>query len=541
MNVEAAAGTSAPRPKERRKTVEAALAAVGLVERSAPPVGRLGEGEHHAERLRVAIGPLGPAFAAFGLYLSSRRDLLSKRECAELSRIPEAVPPAPPAAVAQLLTRELGAPPSHRFHAFDAAPFASTLLYQEHAAWLAPGAEVTVRIVRPGLREAFECDLPLLALLAPHLPFAAARLTEAIADFAATIDQQMDLLGQAESFTRLDADARATGAFHAPVCYRDYSSRTVLTLERVSGVPIGRVDDPEAWLSQLPPDVAMPDPAAIARRLMGAWLRQALEGHLVPCQIGPRDVVLSGDRLVYVGGVFEPQTADGRARFISYLNAVALDDPDTACEWVMSECESVRSVEAEDALRRRFRQAVPFRDGETSGDDSLADQLLVQWRVTSEAGWRLRSHLLSLYRGLHGVAAWTEMFAPGRDELLLALQDIRLRIGLNEAQQLMNPAAMTAALDRVMTNMVNLPQRLDEVLTLAAEGRLRLKLHMPAAGEQKRIRNHTVSLIAGLAVLASLVFLFRVFVPAPAPVLERVGAIFLLLAGLWLLKSAAEL
>jgi hypothetical protein len=89
--------------------------------------------------------------------------------------------------------------------------------------------------------------------------------------------------------------------------------------------------------------------------------------------------------------------------------------------------------------------------------------------------------------------------------------------------------------------MVTLPQKLDEVLTLAAEGRLRVKLNMPTSDEQRRVRNGTVALIAALSVVAGLAFLFRVVVPEPGAGAERVGALILLLAGFWLLKAAKDL
>jgi ubiquinone biosynthesis protein len=534
---QAAPANGAQAPAGRRRTVEERLRAAGAARRPAPPEGRLGKDEHDVEDLRDALQALGPIFASFGLYLASRVDILSRRTAAELGKISTLAPPSAPAAVAMLIRREMGAAPGDCFHMFDPEPIGSDLLFQIHTAWLPPSIPVVVRIVRPEIDDLIASDLPLLSLLERHLPIAEGRLDEAIDDFGLMLQRKLNQIGQADFYTQLALDRRAAGALDAPICYRDQSTPHVLTMERVDGVAIGYAFR-EGLASTL---VASGDRESTIRRLCAAWLRQAVEGRVIPTDFGPHDVVLQPNRMVYVGTGFEPQTADGRVRFLSYVGAVAGDDPDTACELVVGESEPRRGHLPVDDLKRRFRQAVPFRDGESSGGDSLGEQLLVQWRVAAQSGWRVQPHLLQIYRGVQALTECAGALAPGKDVLMLAFQDVRLHIGLNEAQQLLNPLSLPATLDSLLANMVNLPQKLDEVLTLAAEGRLRVKLNLPASQEQRRLRNQTVSLIAGLSVMVSLAFLFRLLVPDPGVAAEQVGAVALLAAGLWLLNAARTL
>ena len=89
--------------------------------------------------------------------------------------------------------------------------------------------------------------------------------------------------------------------------------------------------------------------------------------------------------------------------------------------------------------------------------------------------------------------------------------------------------------------MVNLPQKLDDVLTLAAEGRLRVKLHIPEATEHRQARNRTVSLVTSLVALIGVAFLVRHVAPAYGAGVERVGAALLMVVGGWLLVAAARL
>jgi hypothetical protein len=250
---------------------------------------------------------------------------------------------------------------------------------------------------------------------------------------------------------------------------------------------------------------------------------------------------VSGDRFVLVDAAFEPQPAAGRARFFAYLNAVAAADPDTAWAWVGGAAVRGPEGQPEEELRRRLRQAVPFREGEWSGDDRLAEQVLVQWRVTREAGWKLQPHQLHMYRGLQAIARSAERLAPAHDALLGALESERLRVGFAEARELFDPRALPGAVDALLQNVVNLPQKLDEVLTLAAEGRLSVKLHVPEAREEQRVRDRTVSLVASLVALTALAFLLRQVAPSYGAAAEWIGMVLLLVVGGWLLVAAARL
>jgi hypothetical protein len=161
--------------------------------------------------------------------------------------------------------------------------------------------------------------------------------------------------------------------------------------------------------------------------------------------------------------------------------------------------------------------------------------------VTREAGLGLHGHQVHVYRGLHALSAATTALAPDSDALLAALQEERLRVGFGMAQPLIDPRALPATLDKLLQDMVNLPQKLDEVLTLAADGRLRVKLQLPHDEAARRTRNRTVSLVSSLVVLTALAFALRHAALAQAPGVEQIGALLVMAVGLWLLVAAARL
>ena len=517
---------------ERRKVVEEqlrALAAPRAARRALPPEGRLSADERPVAGLPGVLAELGPVFAGFGRYLSSRIDLLPRRLCLELSdretgrAFERPREPAPGDAAAVL--RQLDGEPGRRFWSFEAVPREVTSWTQLHYAMLAPNSPVAVTLVRPDADHLLETDLPLLSQLGPWLEMKPAQLAEAIEDFSGTLRLRLDQTEQAKSLIRLAEDARAGGTLHAPVCFPDFCAPGILTTERVGGITAAdTVNGP-----------------AVALRLASAWLRQALSGRVVPIDFELRDVRLDEDRLVLTAGVLEPLTAAGRDQFLRYLMAAAADDPDAAWGWIAEAAAAEPEGESEYRLRRRLRQAVPFRDGDWSGDDRLAEQLLVQWRVAREAGWAMQPHQLHLYRGIQILSVATTRLAPERDALLAGLREERTRRGLASAPQSLDPREIPLAMNRLLQELVHVPQQLDEVLTLAASGRLRVKLHVPDAEETRKVRNRTVSLVASLVTLVGVAFFMRHLAPAYGARVEQLGAVLLLAIGGWLLVAAARL
>jgi predicted unusual protein kinase regulating ubiquinone biosynthesis (AarF/ABC1/UbiB family) len=525
MGTSAAAAKAAIDRQERRRQVEAALQAIGRpasVRRTPPPEGRLGPGEEQARRLRDLLAGLGPVFAAFGRYLASRVDLLPRRTRTELASIPDAGTARSFQTVASLIRRQLGAPIDRLFFEFHTTPYAVTAWSQRHLGWLSPGVPATVTVVHPEAVDWLDSDVLLLPLLAPWIGARENAVTAAIADFDLTIRRRLDQLHQAASLTALSDGFRTVAGFDAPACYRDHCAPNILTTERLVGETLDERAD-----------------AGDARRLGSAWLRQALAGGVVPYDFGPRDVVAVEDRLVLTAASFVPHASTDRAHFTAYLGAVASDDPDTAANWILEGASAPPEVEVE--LRRQLRQTVPFRDGEWSGDDRLAEHVLVQWRVARDAGWPVSPHHQHLYRGLYAITEIANALAPDTDTLLAALEDERLRVGLSQAGRALDPRFAAETFERTILQLADLPQKLDDVLTLASEGRLRMKLQVPDSRETEHVRNRTVLLVTTLVAFAALASVVRQLVPIWGTGVERVGAVVLLVVGGWLLVAAARL
>jgi predicted unusual protein kinase regulating ubiquinone biosynthesis (AarF/ABC1/UbiB family) len=534
---------SPPERKARQREIERCLAEHALLRRP-HHLGREAEtGEDLGRRLRAALAGLGPVFSAFGLYLATRPDLLPAGDCLELADLPDRMEPMPAGAIRSLLADALGVPPEEVWAEIGELPLESRLVTQAHTARLHSGEAVVVRVVRPVLDEGLVLDLELLDLLgevpvghaANGSPRAADRpLAEAVADFRTDLVGRVDLGTEAAALELFAADTADLGFLHVPQVWRHLSGPRVLTTERLGGATlreIAALDRPSAEAA------APPDLRDLARRLCILWLRQALLGRAFPVEPRVEDLlILPRGRIALASGPFAKPPSAVQGNLWSYLIAAAKQDPDEACTYLLREMTAGPEAN-EEQLRLRLRQVVPFRDGAWSlGGDSLAEHLFVHWRLARECGYRPRLHLLAFWRGLFAITSASRQLAPERDTLHEALQEVRLVTSFGQVRDLMTTRQLQDNLERYALLATQLPQKLDEVLTVAAMGGA--VPARPAAEPHGAERRDSLSLvIAFVLALAALTLAARQLTAAGAPWAEPAGAVTALVLGLLLLRA----
>ena len=221
----------------------------------------------------MALEDLGPTFVKLGQLLSSRADVLPPAYQAELARLQDAAPPEPPGTVETVIEAELRRPAAEVFAWFDAVPLAAASIGQVHAARLADGTAVVVKVRRPPAVAQVEVDLAVLewAAAVAHRCLAVARRLDVaglVSELARTLRAELDYEVEAANAERLAANLASDPTVHVPTVHREASTGRIITLDRIEGI---KVSDLAAL------DAAGVDRHELARKIVDVVLTMVFE------------------------------------------------------------------------------------------------------------------------------------------------------------------------------------------------------------------------------------------------------------------------
>ena len=195
-------------------------------------------------RTSEALQALGPTFVKLGQILSTRPDLIPAELCDELKSLQDNVSRITLEEARSVVETALGRPVEEVFAEFSPEPLASASIAQVHTARLvADGAEVVVKVQRPGIKLKIQSDLNILYWLARQMeitvPEAAAFGPVAIVrEFDRAITKELDFSFEANNLQRFATMFVDWDNVHIPVLYRDCSTDMILVMEKLEAVKI---------------------------------------------------------------------------------------------------------------------------------------------------------------------------------------------------------------------------------------------------------------------------------------------------------------
>ncbi len=195
-----------------------------------------------AERLRLALTEMGTTFIKLGQVLSTRADLVGPDVAAELCKLQADTPADPPEVARQIIEEELGQAPEELFTEFEATAFSSASIGQVHRARLTDGQQVVLKVQHAGIQEKVRIDLDLLEKLAKLLQeyVPEARNYQPVAttrEFRRTLLRELDFTCERSNMERFAHNFAKDSTVHIPTAYKDRSSKRVLTMELLDGIP----------------------------------------------------------------------------------------------------------------------------------------------------------------------------------------------------------------------------------------------------------------------------------------------------------------
>jgi ubiquinone biosynthesis protein len=195
-----------------------------------------------AGRLAALLVALGATFVKVGQIMSTRPDLFPPHVIRALTRLQDDVGAFAWRDVEQTIAADLGKPLPELFETFERTPVASASVAQVHRATLPGGAEVAVKVRRPGLDELVDFDLSVMRLAARVIALVpTVRLlapVESADEFGRAIRAQIDLRIEAENNRRFTANFAGDPDIGFPALHPDLCSRRVLVMDFVHGAKL---------------------------------------------------------------------------------------------------------------------------------------------------------------------------------------------------------------------------------------------------------------------------------------------------------------
>jgi ubiquinone biosynthesis protein len=437
-----------------------------------------------ARSLRQALEEGGVTFTKLGQLMSARRDLLPDEFISELARLQDQAEPAPWDQVEQVITRSLGAPVDQIFAGLRPEPAAAASIAQVHQARLrggdGPGAEVAVKVQRPGIRSTVEQDLDILQRMAVRLErrarWARAVGTAGVArGFAAAIREELDFRVEARNMAAVAAtwagqQRAVSGSIPVvlPAVHEQLCTEHVLVIEWLDGVSLrdaGPLIDDRGL-----------DRAELTRALLRSMVYQITEGGVFHADPHPGNVLLLADgRLALLDfGSVGRLDAQQRSALQNLLLALGRGDPaalrDALLELV-TRPDEIDEWQLERALGQFMARHLA---GGTAGTAQMFTDL---FRLASQFELAIPPEIATVLRALATLEGTLSLLTPGID----IAAEARAYAADRVAAQLSPRGAPKSAAEEMaalLPVLRRLPRRFDRVTGALEQGRLSLNVRL---------------------------------------------------------------
>jgi ubiquinone biosynthesis protein len=233
---------------------------------------RVKNGFPSPQRIRRVLEELGPSFIKLGQLMSTRADIFPTEYIEEFTKLQDQVSPVPFSDIKRVIEQELRRPLEEIFEEFAPKSMAAASVAQVHLAKLFSGEAVAVKVIRPNIDKEIRKDIRLMYTMAKRAENVSeiARVIGAVnlvKEFERVIFKELDMFIEAGNIDKFANNFKSDDEIYIPEVYWDYTTKSVLTMEHISGIKMDQVDVIRAH-DMDPKDIAMIGLRSFSRQLM---------------------------------------------------------------------------------------------------------------------------------------------------------------------------------------------------------------------------------------------------------------------------------
>ena len=464
------------------------------------------------ERLCIALQGMGTTFIKLGQFLATRPDIIGEEISKDLEKLQDKVPAFDLYDAKKIIKKEIGEKQFNNIIEIS-EPIAAASIAQVHIAKIKnenQEKQVAIKILRPDIEKLFNDELDALMLFAyiiEHTIPKAKRLklVEVVHLLREITNIEMDLRFEAAAANELYENTKQDHGFNVPKIYWNYTTKKILTLDKVEGISIREHDK----LKNLGVDLKK-----LAENLIQHFLKQAV-----------RDGFFHGD--MHQGNLFVDNKGNIIPVDFGIMGRLDKNNRKFLAEILygfikrdyvkVAEVHFQAGLVPQDASKEEFAQALRSVGepifGQTIKDISGGNLLAQLFEITEKFNMATQPSLLLLQKNMvvvEGVARKlfpeTNIWEVSRPVLENWLKNIK------SPKSTIDTALNTSAeIIKRIPDFPDLMDRADYALKLMAEGKLSLGISGNKGLEieqmkLKNFRNNVIISFFGIVIICLLVF-----------------------------------
>ncbi len=462
------------------------------------------------EKLCIALQGMGTTFVKLGQFLATRPDIIGDELAKSLEKLQDKLPAFDTQEAKKIIKKEIG---DNLFkNILDLSePIAAASIAQVHLAKIKnENKEVAIKILRPDIEKLFNDELDALMLFAYIVEniFSKAKrlkLVEVIYLLREITNIEMDLRFEAAAANELYENTKNDKSFNVPKIYWNYTTKKILTLDKVDGMSIREQEK----LKELGIDLKI-----LAENLIQNFLKQAV-----------RDGFFHGD--MHQGNLFVDQQGNIIPVDFGIMGRLDKNNRKFLAEILygfiqrdyvkVAEVHFQAGLVPQDASKEEFAQALRSVGepifGQSIKDISGGNLLAQLFEITEKFNMPTQTPLLLLQKTMVVVEGVSRKLYPETNiwEVSRPILEDWLKNTKSPKSTLDTAINTSAEIIKRIPDLPNLMDKANYALQLMAEGKLNLGLRNNKNLEieqmkLKSFRNNLITGFFGIVIVILLVF-----------------------------------